>query len=214
VSRSLRRFGTAQAGFPRDRGRWVAAAIAVALLAGGLLALRGPYGGPLTFAGAALHILLLLVVAAIPVAVLVWAWRRVNPWVRRVAPVVVGVLTAVLLLLTAAHADVLMERSAMRRAPAAEAAEAFRRSDVRFWAVEDEGQAIHAPPVSNRCIVNRYGVRVIPGATGVPTHEAHRAYLEASTERARRFNEAMLARLEIPLEEAQRGAEGFCPEVR
>jgi hypothetical protein len=214
VSRSLRRLGTAQAGFPRDRGRWVALAIAFAIAAGGLLAMRGPYGGHLSFAGSALRILLLVAVAAVPVAVLVWAWRRVRPWVRRVAPVVVGVLTAMLLLLAAAHANVFAERAAMARDPGAAAAEAFRRSDVRFWAVEDEGGGIDTPPIANRCIVNRYGVRVIPGASGVPTSEAHRAYLEASTERARRFNEAMLAQLDVPMEEAQRPADGFCPEAR
>jgi hypothetical protein len=214
VSRSLRRMGTAQAGFPRGRGRWVAGSVALALLLGGLLALRGPYGGPLTFLGSSLRILLLLLVAALPVAVLVWAWRRIVPWVRRVAPVVVGVLTTVLLLLTAAHADVFAERAAMSRDPAAQAAEAYRRSDLRFWAVEDEGQAIQAPPVVNRCIVNRYGVRVIPGATGTPTNAAHRRYLDASAERARRFNEAMLELLEIPAEEAAEPAEGFCPEGR
>lgn len=214
MSRSLRRVGTAQAGFPRDRGRWVAAAVVLALILGGLLALRGPYGGPLTFLGASLRILLLLLVTALPVAVLVWAWRRVEPWVRRVGPVVVGVLAAVLLLLTAAHADVFAERAAMNRDLAGEAAEAYRRSDLRFWAVEDEGQAIQAPPVVNRCIVNRYGVRVIPGASGIPTNDAHGAYLAASAERARRFNEAMLALLEIPPEEAAEPAEGFCPEGR
>ncbi len=80
--------------------------------------------------------------------------------------------------------------------------------------MEDEGQGIDAPPLANRCIVNRYGVRVIPGATGTPSNEAHRAYLAASAERARRFNVAMLAQLSIPLEDAEQPAEGFCPEGR
>lgn len=212
MSRSLRRLGTAQAGFPRDRGRWVAFAIALAVVLGGIAVIRGPYGGTLTVLGTTLRVLALLLTALLPVAVLVWAWRRVSPWVRRVAPVVVGVLAAVLLLLAAAHANVYAERAAMRRPPAAEAAEAFRRSDVRFWAVEDSAHAILAPPIANRCLVNRYGVRVIPGATGVPTNEAHARYLAASTERARRFNEAMLQRLDIPLEEAERATEGFCPQ--
>lgn len=214
MSRSFRRVGTSQAGFPRDRGRWLAAAIVVALLLGGLAVVRGPYGGTLGLAGTALRVLALVGVAAIPVAALAWSWRRVSPWVRRVAPVVVGVLTAVLLLLAAAHANVYAERAAMRRTPETEALEAFRRSDLRFWAVEDSAQAILAPPVANRCILNRYGVRVIPGATGIATGDAHAGYLRASTERARRFNEAMLGRLEIPAEEAARAAEGFCPEAR
>lgn len=214
MSGSLRRVGTAQAGFPRRRGRWVAAAVGVAVVLGGAAAAQGPYGGPLTFFGSTLRIVALLAIAALPVAVLVWAWRRVQPWVRRVAPVVVGVLTAVLLLLAAAHADVYVERAAMSRSPAAQAEEAFRRSDVRFWAVEDSAQAILAPPVANRCIVNRYGVRVIPGATGIPSNQAHRAYLESSEQRARRFNEAMLQQLEIPAEVAAEPVEGFCPEGR
>lgn len=214
MSRSLRRLGTAQAGFPRDRGRWLAAAIALAVVLGGVAVMRGPYGGALSFFGAGVRVLALVVVALLPVVALAWAWRRVHPWVRRVAPLVVGVLTTVLLLLAAAHANVYAERAAMRRPPAAEAAEAFRRSDVRFWAVENPVQGVVAPPVANRCIVNRYGVRVIPGAVGTPAGEAHRAYLAASLERARRFNEAMLQRLEIPLEEAGRITEGFCPEGR
>jgi hypothetical protein len=212
--RAMRRMGTAQAGFPRDRGRWVAVAIAAATVVGGLLALRGPYGGPLPFAAVVLRVLLIVVLASLPVFALAWAWRRTEPWVRSVAPIVVGVLSTLLLLLSAAHADVLAERSAMRRAPAAEAREAFRRSDVRFWAVEDSAQAILAPPIRDRCLINRYGVRVIPGATGIPSNPAHRGYLDASTERARRFNETLLALLGIDPEEAARPTEGFCPEGR
>jgi hypothetical protein len=214
VSGSFRRVGTAQAGFPRDRGRWLIVAVALAMLLGGLAVMRGPYGGPLALPGAMLRIAVLVALAALPVATLAWAWRRVDPWVRRVAPVIVGVLAAVLLLLAAAHADVYSERAGMSRDPDAQAEDAFRRSDLRFWAVEDGGQAILAPPIRNRCIVNRYGVRIIPGATGVPTSASHRAYLEAATERARRFNEAMLRRLEIPMEDAEQFVEGFCPDAR
>jgi hypothetical protein len=211
VSGSLRRVGTAQAGFPRDRGWWVAASIVAAVLLGGLVALRGPYGGPLAGPGAALRIVALLAVAALPVATLAWAWRRIEPWVRRVAPVVVGVLCAVLLLLAAAHADVYAERASMGRDPAGRAAEAYRRGDFRFWAVEEDGQAILAPPVRNRCVLNRYGVRVIPGATGTASGEAHRAYLAASLARAEDYNRSMLARLGVDAEEAERAVEGFCP---
>jgi hypothetical protein len=211
VSRSLRRVGTAQAGFPRDRGWWVASSIAVAIVLGGLVGLRGPYGGPLTGSGAAVRILALLAVAALPPAALLWAWRRVEPWVRRVTPVVVGVLSAVLLLLAAAHANVYAERVGMDRDPERQAAEAYRRGDYRFWAVEEGGQTILAPPVLNRCVLNRYGVRVIPGATGVASGEAHRAYLAASLARAEGFNRAMLARLHVTVDEAERPVEGFCP---
>jgi hypothetical protein len=214
VSRYGRRAGTAQAGFPRDRGRWVAAALALAVVVGGIAVARGPYGGPLTPLGVTVRVAGLLLAAALPVAALAWAWRRVGPRTRRVVPVVVGVLSAVLLLLAAAHADVYTERAAMRVPPEREAAEAVRRNDLRFWAVEDGGQAIHAPPVANRCILNRHGVRVIPGASGVPVNEAHRDYLERSAERARRFNEAMLQHAGIPREEAERRMDGFCPEGR
>ena len=206
------RHGAAQAGFPEQRAPWLFASILLTVLVAALVMVRGPYGAPISAFGAIVRTLGLLVLAAIPPLAMAWAWKRLPRWGRRIAPIPIGVLTVLLALLALAHFDIYWERVRMGRDPARMAAASFARDDRRFWAVEDSANEIHAPPIVNRCLINRYGIDVLPGTGGMTVNAAHRRYRQRAAERARRYNEAMIARLRIPTEEVQRVAQAYCPD--
>lgn len=203
---------TSQAGFPRDRGAWLGAAIGFAVVVAAIVIVRGPYGPPISPVGSVFRTLGLLLVAAIPAATLAWAWRRLSRQARRMAPTPVGVLTVLLALLAFAHNGIYLERVRMGRDPARLAASSFQAGDRRFWALEDTTGNLVAPPIANRCLINRYGARSIPGTEGAPQNGRHRRYRERAENRARRYNETMLARLGVSPTEARRFADSFCPD--
>lgn len=206
------RHGAAQAGFPEQRAPWLIGAILVAVVIAAFVMVRGPYGAPISAFGAVVRTLGLLLLAAIPPVAMWWAWKRLPRWGRRIAPIPIGVLSVLLALLTVAHWNIYWERVRMQRDPAGLAAAAFRRDDTRFWAVEDSTNDIQAPPIANRCLINRYGVHVLPGTGGMTVNAAHRRYRTRAADRARRYNEVMIARLRIPQEEVRRVASSFCPD--
>ncbi len=206
------RNATAQAGFPKGRAGWLITIIMLSVVIAAIVIVRGPYGRPINGFGAGVRTLGLLLLAAAPGIALAWAWKRLPRWGRRVAPIPVGVLTAMLALMGAAHGDIYSERVRMSHDPARLAAEAFVDGDRRFWAVEDSSSAISAPPVMNRCIMNKHGVHIIPGTSGMTVNAAHRRYRERAVARARQYNEVMIARLRIPPAEVRRVADAFCPD--
>jgi hypothetical protein len=208
VSPRTRR-GTAQAGFPEQRAPWLFAAILLTVIVAAIVMVRGPYGRPISPFGAIVRTLGLLLIAAVPAAAMAWAWKRLPRWGRRIAPIPIGVLTVLLAL---AHFDIYWERVRMGRDPARMAAANFAREDTRFWAVEDSTNDIQAPPIVNRCLINRYGIDVLPGTGGMTVNAAHRRYRDRAAQRARRYNEAMIARLRIPAEEVSRVAQAYCPD--
>jgi hypothetical protein len=208
----LRRRGTAQAGFPEDRGTWLLAIAVAATLAGWLVVERGPYGGPIGTAGAVIRTFLLLLLAAVPVVATLWAWKRMSRKIQRVAPIPIGVLAVLLALLAVAHANIYTERVRMGRDPARLAERAFAKGDTRFWAVEDSAYSIAAPPVANRCVMNKYGVREIPGTSGMTVNRAHQRYRTSATERALAYNQVMIRRLRLKPEEVARVADSYCPD--
>ena len=200
------------AGFPEDRGVWLAVATVVTMLLGWLVMQRGPYGGPMSGAGAVVRTLLLLILAALPLAALLWAWRRLSKRARRVVPIPLGVLVVLLGLLAMAHSNIFAERVRMSRDPARQAAAAFADGNTRFWAVQDSTNALLAPPIVNRCLVNKYGVREISGTGGMTVNRAHARYRTLVAERAEAYNQAMIQRLRIPADEVARPADGYCPD--
>jgi hypothetical protein len=208
----LRRRGTAQAGFPEDRGVWLFVAAVASTLVGWLVVERGPYGGPITGAGAVLRTLLLLILASIPIAATVWAWKRMSRRMQRVAPIPIGVLGVLLILLAFAHAGIYRERVRMGSDPARLAERAFTAGDTRFWAVQDSMYSIAAPPVINRCVMNKYGVREIPGTGGMTVNRAHQRYRTAAMERALAYNQTIIRRLRLPAEEVARVSDSYCPD--
>lgn len=202
------RRGTAQAGFPEDRGAWLAAAVVLTVLVAWLVINRGPYGGPISGAGAALRTFVLVALAGIPVAATVWAWKRLSRRSRQVALIPIGVLAVLLLLLAVAHSAIYLERSRMGRDPERLAEAAFRAGDRRFLAVNDSTNALLVPPVVNRCIVNRYDTRLIPGTEGMTVNPAHARYRRLAAERAERYNQVLIRRLRIPPAEVNRFSDG------
>jgi hypothetical protein len=208
----LRRRGTAQAGFPEDRGVWLTVAVVLTVLISWMVVNRGPYGGPITSFGAVVRTLLLLLLAALPIAATLWAWRRLSRRSQRIAPIPIGVLTVFLLLYAVAHSGIYAERVRMGRDPARLAAAAFERGDTRFLAVNDSTNALVVPPILNRCVVNKYDTRVIPGTDGMTVNAAHARYRQAAAERAERYNQVLIQRLRIPSDEVNRFVESFCPE--
>lgn len=209
----MSRRGTAQAGFPEDRGAWLAAAVVLTVLVAWLVVNRGPYGGPIGAAGAVLRTLLLVLLALVPVAALAWAWRRLGRRSRGIAPIPIGVLAVLLLLLAVAHSAIYLERMRMSQDPARLAASAFARGDRTFLAVNDSLNALHVPPVVNRCIINRYETRVIPGTEGMTVNRAHARYRALAAQRAERYNTVLVQRLGIPADEVRRHSDGgACPD--
>ncbi|HEY0014924.1 MAG TPA: hypothetical protein VGC13_01350 [Longimicrobium sp.] len=206
------RNATAQAGFPKGRDGWLIGIIMLTVVIAAVVIVRGPYGRPLSGVGAGVRTLGLLLLAAAPGLALAWAWKRLPRWGRRTAPIPIGVLTVMLALMGAAHGDIYSERVRMSRDAATLAGESFTAGDRRFWAVEDSMSAITAPPVANRCIMNKHGVHVIPGTSGMTVNAAHRRYRDLALTRARQYNEAMIARLRISPEEVRRVADSFCPD--
>jgi hypothetical protein len=202
------RRGTAQAGFPEDRGAWLAAAVVLTILVAWLVINRGPYGGPISGAGAALRTLVLVALAGIPVAATVWAWKRLSRRSRQVSLIPIGVLAVLLLLLAVAHSAIYLERSRMGRDPARLAEAAFRAGDQRFLAVNDSMNALIVPPVVNRCIINRYDTRIIPGTDGMTVNPAHARYRQLAAERAEKYNNVLIQRLRIPPAEVNRFSDG------
>ena len=210
---ALRRRGTAQAGFPEDRGAWLAAAVVLTILLAWAAINRGPYGGPITAAGAALRTMVLLLLAAIPVAALLWAWRRLSRKTQRIVPIPIGVLVAFLTLYAVAHASIYAERVRMGSDPGRLAAAAVGRGNTQFLAVRDSTNAVNVPPLRNRCIINKYGFREIAGTDGMTVNPAHGRYRRAAAERAERYNAVVLERLRIPTAEVNRYADGSgCPD--
>lgn len=209
----LRRRGTAQAGFPEDRGVWLSVAVALTILIAWAVINRGPYGGPISGAGAVLRTMVLLLLAVIPVAALLWAWRRLSRRSQRIAPVPIGVMTAFLALYAIAHAGIYGERVRMGTDAARAAQTAAGRGDTQFLAVRDSTNAVHVPPVINRCIINKYGFREIEGTDGMTINTAHERYRRMARERAEQYNAVILERLRIPSEEVNRFTDGSgCPE--
>src|SRR5687768_11610843 len=113
------RNATAQAGFPKGRVGWLIAAILLAILIAAIVLVRGAWGPPISRFAAGTRTLGLLVVAAVPIAALAFAWKRLPRWGRRVAPMPLGVLTLMLALLAFAQAEIYAERVRMGRDPAA-----------------------------------------------------------------------------------------------
>jgi hypothetical protein len=209
----LRRRGTAQAGFPEDRGVWLAAAVGLTLLVGWLVVERGPYGGPISGFGAVIRTLVLVLLALFPLGMMVWSWKRLSRRSQRIAPIPIGVLAVFLLLLAVAHSAIYLERTRMGRDPARAAAAAFASGERRFWAVQDSTNNLAVPPILNRCIYNKYGFRVIPGTEGMTVNPAHGRYRRAVARRAEAYNRAIIQRLGIPADEVNRFTDGAgCPD--
>lgn len=206
------RNATAQAGFPRGRVRWLIAAILLAILIAAIVIVRGPWGPPISRFSAGVRTLGLLVVAAVPIAALAFAWKRLPRWGRRVAPMPLGVLTLMLALLAFAQAEIYAERVRMGHDPAAMAAAALARGDTTFWAVQDSLDNLLAPPLVNRCIINKYGTRITPGTDGMTLNGRHARYRRRAAERAQQHNQVVIDRLRIPPEEVRRVADSFCPD--
>ena len=206
------RNATAQAGFPKGRAGWLAGSILLAILIAAIVILRGPWGPPISRFGAFSRTLGLVVVASVPAVALAWAWKRLPRWGRRVAPLPLGVLTLMLLLLAVGQSRIYGERVRMGRDPVGQATASLARGDTTLWAVEDSLGNLVVPPLANRCIINRYGSRVTPGTDGMTVNAAHRRYRRRATDRARRYNETIIARLRIPAEEVRRFSDGNnCP---
>jgi hypothetical protein len=208
------RRGTAQTQLPEDRGAWLGVAVVLTVLVGWLVLERGPYGGPVSGFGAFARTLVLVLVGCFPLAVMVWAWKRLSRMVQRLAPIPVGVLSAFLVLLAVAHSSIYLERMRMGRDPAALAGETFAAGDQRFWAVGDSANNLSVPLVLNRCVVNRHGTRVVPGTEGLTVNAAHERYRRTAAERARLYNQVILQRLRVPADEAGRFDDGSsgCPD--
>jgi hypothetical protein len=200
----LRRRGTAQAGFPEDRGAWLSVAVVLTVLIAWLAINRGPYGGPITPAGAVLRTLVLLLLAALPIAALLWAWKRLSRKAQRIAPIPIGVLVVFLTLYAVAHAGIYAERVRMASDPARLAEAAFAQGSRQFWAVNDSTNAVTVPPIVNRCVVNKYGFREIPGTDGMTVNAAHGRYRRSAAERAEAYNNVIIQRLRIPSAEVNR----------
>lgn len=212
MSPHSRRNATAQAGFPKGRVGWLIGAILLAILLAAIVTVRGPWGPPISRFSAGMRTLALLVVAAVPAAALAFAWKRLPRWGRRVAPMPLGVLTLMLALLAFAQAKVYAERVRMSRDPAAVAASSMARGDTMFWAVEDSLGNLLAPPLVNRCIINRYGTRITPGTDGMTVNGRHARYKRRATERAQAHNQVVIQRLRIPPAEVNRVADSYCPD--
>lgn len=209
----LRRRGTAQAGFPEDRGAWLGVAVVLTVLVAWLAIERGPYGGPITTAGAVMRTLVLLLLAAVPIAALVWAWRRLSRRAQAIAPIPIGVLVAFLGLYAIAHAGIYLERVRMGSDPSGLAEAALAEGNQQLWAVSDSTNAVHVPPTVNRCIINKYGFRTIPGTDGMTVSPKHATYRRSAAERAERYNMVVLRRLRVSPAEVNRFADGSdCPE--
>lgn len=208
----LRRRGTAQAGFPEDRGVWLLVAAFAATLVGWMVVERGPYGGPISAFGAVVRTVILLLLAAVPIVATVWAWKRMSRKIQRVAPIPIGVLAVLLTLLAVAHSNIYRERVRMSSDAGRLAERAFASGDTRFWAVQDSMYSIAAPPVVNRCVMNKYGVREIPGTGGMTVNRAHQRYRTSATERALAYNQVIIRRLRIPAEEVARVSDSYCPD--
>jgi hypothetical protein len=206
------RNATAQAGFPKGRVGWLIGAILLAILIAAIVIVRGPWGPPISTFAAGTRTVALLLVAATPVAALAFAWKRLPRWGRRVAPLPLGVLTLMLALLAFAQAKIYAERVRMARDPAALAAASMARGDTMFWAVEDSLGNLLAPPLVNRCIINRYGTRITPGTDGMTVNGRHARYKRRAAERAQAHNQVVIDRLHIPPAEVQRMADSYCPD--
>lgn len=204
----MSRRGTAQAGFPEDRGAWLTVAVAFTVLLAWWVINRGPYGGPISAAGAVLRTFVLVLLALIPAAALVWSWRRLSRRSQGIAPVVIGVLSVLLLLLAVAHSAIYLERMRMSQDPGQMAASAFAAGDRRLMAVNDSLNALIVPPVSNRCIINRYDTRIVPGTDGMTVNQAHARYRQLAAQRAERYNTVLIQRLQIPAAEVSRFSDG------
>jgi hypothetical protein len=212
VSPHSGRNATAQAGFPKGRVGWLVAAIGLAVVIAAIVLVRGAWGPPLSRFAAGTRTLALLLVAAVPVAALAWAWKRLPRWGRRVAPLPLGVLSLMLALLAFAQARIYAERVRMGHPPAALAAQSMARGDTMFWAVEDSLGNLLAPPLVNTCIINKYGTRIIPGTDGMTVNGRHARYRRRATQRAQAYNEVVIARLRIPMSEVARMADAYCPD--
>lgn len=206
------RNATAQAGFPKGRVGWLIGAILLAILIAAIVIVRGPWGPPISKFAAGTRTVALLLVAAVPAGALAFAWKRLPRWGRRVAPLPLGVLTLMLALLAFAQAKIYAERVRMARDPAAVAAASMARGDTMFWAVEDSLGNLLAPPLVNRCIINRYGTRITPGTDGMTVNGRHARYKRRATERAQAHNQVVIDRLRIPPAEVQRVADSYCPD--
>lgn len=204
----MSRRGTAQAGFPEDRGLGLAAAVVVTVLLAWIAINRGPYGGPISSAGAVLRTLVLLGLAVVPVAALVWAWKRLSRRAQRIVPIPIGVLVAFLGLYAFAHAGIYAERVRMGSDPGQLATRAVQAGDTEFLAVSDSLNAVHVPPVLNRCLINKYGFRTIAGTDGMTVSPAHGRYRQAAAQRAERYNGVVIQRLGIPAAEVSRYSDG------
>lgn len=204
----MSRRGTAQASFPEDRGLGLAAAVVITLLLAWMAINRGPYGGPISGFGAVMRTLVLLALAAIPIAALVWAWKRLSRNVQRIVPVPIGVLVAFLGLYAVAHAGIYAERVRMGSDPGQLATAAVGRGDNQFLAVRDSTNAVLVPPIINRCLINKYGFREIAGTEGMTVNPAHGRYRQTAAERAERYNNVVIQRLRIPTAEVNRFSDG------
>lgn len=209
----LRRRGTAQAGFPQDRGGWLTAVVALTVLVAWLVINRGPYGGPIGTAGAVVRTTVLLLLASAPIVALVWAWRRLARRTQRFVPIPIGVMVVFLTLYAVAHAEIFAERVRMGSDPERLAAAAVARGDTEFLAVSDSTGAVNVPPILNRCIVNEYGFREIAGTDGMTVNAAHARYRQDAFDRAERYNGVVLRHLRIPPAEVNHVMDSSgCPE--
>lgn len=213
MSPHTRRNATAQAGFPKGRAGWLIGAIMLAIVITGIVVVRGAWGPPMSRFGLVVRTLALLMIAVLPVAAMVWAWKRLPRWGRRVAPMPIGVLSLMLALLAFAQARIYAERVWMGRDPAAMAAAAFSRGDRRFLAVEDSLNSLVVPRVNNRCIINRYETHTIDGTGGMTVNGRHARYRRRAVERAQAYNQVLLERLRVPAALAGQTNDGSnCPD--
>lgn len=203
---------TAQAGFPKGRVGWLIGSIMLAILIAAIVLVRGAWGPPFSRFDAAVRTLALLLVAAVPIAGLAFAWKRLPRWGRRVAPMPLGVLSLMLALLAFAHSKIYAERVRMGRDPAAVATASLAAGDTTFWAVEDSLGNLLAPPLLNRCIINRYETRITPGTDGMTVNGRHARYRRRAAERALAHNQVVIDRLRIPPAEVRRIADSYCPD--
>lgn len=208
MMRRPRRRGTAQEGYPEDRGPWLGAAIVITLVLAWLAINRGPYGGPISDAGAVVRTLVLLLLAALPLVALLWTWKRLPRRAKRLAPVPIGMMTVFLGLYAIAHADIYRERVRMGSDPAGVATAAAGRGQTYFLAVRDSTNDVLVPPLRNRCLINQYGFREIAGTDGMTVNAAHGRYRQTAAERAERYNNVIIQRLRIPAEEVSRESDG------
>ena len=186
----LRRRGTAQAGFPEDRGVWVGVAVVLTLLAWWRHRPRAVRRPPITTVGAVVRTLVLLLLAAIPVAALVWAWKRLSrraqahrPHPHRRAGGVPGAVRPGPLAASTPSG------CGWGRDPGRLADRLAARATRQLWAVSDSLNAVHVPPVAQPLHHQQVRLSHHPGTDGMTVNAKHARYRQSAAERAEAYND-------------------------